>query len=270
MVKAFLGKKLNMSQIFDTHGRSVPVTIVAASVNVVTAIKDKETDGYKAVQLGTRFSKKVGRNVATQLKKAATKEKEYPTFIKEVAFDNDVKVGQKIKINEVFAKGSMVDVVGVSKGKGFAGVVKRHGFKGGPKTHGQSDRHRAPGSIGATTTPGRVFKGLRMAGHMGVDQVTIRGLEVVGVDEKEEKLLIKGAIPGPSGSFVLIKKSNIKRKKYVEPVIQNINLGGDDEEKPEGEETTESSNDTTVENTPEHVDVQPEAAADAEGGENNG
>jgi len=155
----------------------------------------------------------------------------YPKVLREVAFDSDVKVGQKVKVGEVFSKGIMVDVVGVSRGKGFAGGVKRWGFHGGPKTHGQSDRHRAPGSIGSGTTPGRVVKGLKMAGHMGVDQVTIQGLEVIAIDPEKEVILIKGSIPGPSGSVVLIKKSQKKRRNYHDPVVQNISLGSDEEVK---------------------------------------
>jgi large subunit ribosomal protein L3 len=242
MIKAFLGKKLNMTQVFDTHGRSIPVTVVSASANLVTGIKDGEKDGYKAVQIGYGEAKRVQKPVMGQLKKAVKKDGLYPRVLKEVGFDSDVKVGQRIKIDEVFAKGSMVDVLGVTKGKGFAGVVKRYGFKGGPKTHGQSDRHRAPGSIGATTTPGRVFKGLRMGGHMGVDQLTVQGLEVINIDPETETILLKGALPGPKGSIVLIKKSLKKRKKYHEPVIQHINVGGGAEE----EKSAETSEDGAV------------------------
>lgn len=237
MVKEFLGKKVNMTQVFDSHGRSVPVTLVSTTANLVTAIKNKERDGYEAVQMGFGAKRRVGKSVLGQLKNALKKSDLPPQVLKEVGFDNDVKVGQRIKIDEVFSIGNMIDVVGISKGKGFAGVVKRYGFKGGPKTHGQSDRHRAPGSIGATTTPGRVFKGLRMGGHMGVEQVAVRGLEVIKINPEEETILIKGAIPGPKGSVVILKKSNIKRKKYHEPVIQKINLAGGEE--PKGEETSE-------------------------------
>jgi large subunit ribosomal protein L3 len=261
MIKAFLGKKATMTQVFDSHGRSVPATLVVARANLVTAIKDGDKDGYKAVQLGYGETKKVGKVVRGQLKKATQKTGLFPTNLREVDFDNDVKVGQKIKIDEVFSKGVMVDVVGISKGKGFAGVVKRYGFKGGPKTHGQSDRHRAPGSIGATTTPGRVFKGLKMAGHMGVDQVTVQGLEVVGVDPENETILIKGAIPGPAGSLVLLKKSLKKKKKYHEPVIQQIHIGGDEEKKDE-------EGDKTEELKSEAAEVKTEATPSA--GDNDG
>jgi large subunit ribosomal protein L3 len=241
MVKAILGKKLNMTQIFDSHGRSVPVTVVHAGQNLITQIKDKEKDGYKAVQIGFGEAKKVNKPQRVSLIKALKKVSFFPAHIREVAFDDDVKVGQLIKAGEVFNKGTMVDVVGISKGKGFAGGVKRWGFHGGPKTHGQSDRHRAPGSIGSGTTPGRVLKGLKMAGHMGVDQITVMGSEVMGIDDETETILIKGSIPGPRGTVVLIKKSNKKRKKYHEPVVQNINLGGDeDEAKEETAEGTES------------------------------
>ena len=181
MVKAILGKKVNMTQVFDSHGRSVPVTLILTQANLVTAIRDADKDGYKAVQLGFGQVKKASKSRRGQLKKITPKATLFPSQLREVEFDDEVKVGQKIKVGEVFGKGSMVDVVGVSRGKGFAGVVKRHGFAGGPKTHGQSDRHRGPGSIGATTTPGRVFKGLKMAGHMGQDQVTLQGLEIINI-----------------------------------------------------------------------------------------
>ena len=213
MLKAVLGKKLKMTQVFDSHGRSVPVTQVLAAANLVTAVKDSEIDGYKAVQIGFGNSKKIGKALKGSLKKATSKMDTYPKVLREVAFDDDVKVGQKVKVEEVFSKGTMVDVVGVSRGKGFAGGVKRWGFHGGPKTHGQSDRHRAPGSIGSGTTPGRVTKGLKMAGHMGFDQVTVQGLEVIAIDIEKEVILIKGSIPGPSGSVVLIKKSQKKKRK---------------------------------------------------------
>lgn len=269
MIKAFIGKKLNMTQVFDTHGRSVPVTVVSAAANLVTGIKDGEKDGYKAVQIGYGETKRVLKPVMGQLKKAVKKDGLYPRVLKEVSFDNDVKVGQKIKIDEVFAKGSMVDVTGISKGKGFAGVVKRYGFKGGPKTHGQSDRHRAPGSIGATTTPGRVFKGLRMGGHMGVEQVTISGLEVIKVDGENETILVKGAIPGPKGTIVLIKKSLKKRKKYHEPVIQHVNVGGGaDEEKTEEGTQAVPADENKAENTDKEVGTVPVEASGDDNGTN--
>jgi ribosomal protein L3 len=145
-----------------------------------------------------------------------------PKSFREVEFEGDVQIGQKISLGEVFRKGSLVDVVGISKGKGFAGVVKRWGFAGGPRTHGQSDRERAPGSIGATTTPGRVYKGLKMAGHLGNSRVTVQGLEITEINEEENKLWVKGSVPGARGTLLLIQKSIKKEKAYHEPEIPAI------------------------------------------------
>ena len=154
-----------MSQIYDTHGRATPVTEILVEPNVVVALKEKETDGYKAAQIGYGSKKSVTKAIAGHLKKAGVKTN--PRLIQEVEFEGEMKTGQEVRVEEVLHKGSMVDVVGKSKGKGFAGVIKRYGFHGGPKTHGQSDRHRAPGSIGAGTTPGRVLKGQKMPGQIG-------------------------------------------------------------------------------------------------------
>lgn len=240
MLKAMIGKKLNMGMVYDRHGRATPVTKVKVEVNTVLQIKDKETDGYKAVQIGVSEKKHPNKPLLGHVKKA--KLDKVPKIIKETDFEGDLTIGQKVNVDEVFRKGSLVDIVGKSKGRGFAGVVKRHGFHGGPKTHGQSDRHRAAGSIGATTTPGRVFKGLKMAGHMGTDRVSVFGLEIMEVDKENETLLVKGSIPGAAGSAVLIKKSKKKAAAYHEPEVQALpNLGGGEEEKPaEGETKTET------------------------------
>ncbi len=229
MLKAMLGKKLNMSQMHDSHGRVTPVTKLEIGINTIAFLKDKERDGYKAAQIGFGSKKRASKALKIHLEKS--KVKFVPAVLKEVDFEGDIKSGQEVKIEEVFRKGALVDVVGKSKGKGFAGVIKRHGFHGGPKTHGQSDRHRAPGSIGAGTTPGRVYRGQKMAGHMGNAQVSVFGLEIMEVNKEEGILIIKGSVPGPSGSVVLIKKSKKKRADYHEPEIQVIpNLGGGDEE----------------------------------------
>ena len=232
MLKALIGKKLNMSQMFDSHGRVTPVTKIKFEPNVIVALKEKETDGYKAVQIGSGNSKKVTKPLQGHFDKAKLVNK--PRILKEVSFDGELKLGQEVVIEEVFHKGALVDVVGKSKGKGFAGVVKRHGFHGGPKTHGQSDRHRAPGSIGSGTTPGRVMKGLKMPGHMGDDQVSIFGLEVMQVDKDENILVVKGSVPGPTGAVVLVKKSKKKKADYHEPEIPAMpTIGGSaEEEKP--------------------------------------
>ncbi len=233
MLKALIGKKLNMSQIYDSHGRVTPVTKIKLEPNVVIALRDKDNDGYKAAQVGIGISKKVTKPLKGHFDKA--KLKSIPKIVKEVSFDGDLQLAQEVRLEEVFHKGALVDVVGKSKGKGFAGVIKRWGFHGGPKTHGQSDRHRAPGSIGSGTTPGRVQKGLKMAGHMGNAQVSIFGLEIMQVDKEDNVLIVKGSIPGPTGATVLIKKSKKKRPDYHEPEIPALpNLGGASEETSEG------------------------------------
>ncbi len=249
MLKALIGKKLNMSQMFDSHGRVTPVTKIRFEDNVVVALKEKETDGYKAAQIGSGEAKKTTKPLKGYFDKA--KLSKIPRILKETAFDGDLKVGQEVKMEEIFHKGALVDVVGKSKGKGFAGVIKRYGFHGGPKTHGQSDRHRAPGSIGSGTTPGRVQKGLKMAGHMGDAQVSIFGLEIMQVDKEENILVVKGSIPGPTGAIVLVKKSKKKKVDYHEPEIPAVpTVGGSEEEKPT------DSDETSAENKTEEVAIE--------------
>lgn len=254
MLKGLLGKKQNMTVVFDSHGRATPVTEVLVSANTVLALKEKETDGYKAAQIGFGTLKKANKALSGHLKKAGVKVS--PLLIKEVEFEGDLKPGQEISVDQVFHKGGMVDVVGKSKGKGFAGVIKRHGFHGGPKTHGQSDRHRAPGSIGATTTPGRVFKGMKMAGHMGNAPVSVFGLEVMEIDKENNKILLKGSVPGPTGGIIILKKSKKKREVYHEPEIpaQPVLKGETTEAEPESDkeesktEEVTSTEKTTVKN----------------------
>lgn len=228
-----------MSTLFDSHGRAVPVTEVLVEPNLVVMIKDKEKDGYRSVQIGFGSRKKVTKALSGHFKKAGLKTN--LANLREVDFEGELNTGDQFTVDQVFKKGSMVDVVGKSKGKGFAGVIKRHGFHGGPKTHGQSDRHRAPGSIGSGTTPGRVMKGMKMAGHMGNVQVTVFGLEVMGIDKETGKILLKGSIPGPTGSLVVLKKSKKKREVYHEPEIpaQPAMGGGEEEEKTEGAESAQ-------------------------------
>ncbi len=203
MTQGIIGKKLGMSQIFRDDGKMEAVTAIEAGPCTVTQVKTAAKDGYYAIQLGFGAAKR-----------AKSPQREHPKgvkqfkYLQELRLDDSkgVEVGQKIDVS-LFKVGDVVDVTGVSKGKGFAGVVKRHHFAGGPKTHGQSDRHRAPGSIGATTSPGRVFKGMRMAGHMGNRQVTARNLEVFEADPARNLLLVKGAVPGGRNGLLLIKKS---------------------------------------------------------------
>ncbi len=205
-MSGIIGKKIGMTRIFDDEGNVIPVTVIQAGPCYVTQIRTIEKDGYEAVQLGydLRKEKNTPKPLQGHFKKANVPNlrrlKEFPPFQ-----DREVKVGDEIKV-DIFAPGEIVKVTGVSKGRGFAGVVKRHGFGGGPKTHGQSDRLRAPGSIGQSSYPSRVFKGVRMAGHMGNKRVSVIGLKVVKVDPENNLLFIKGAVPGARNSFVEIYK----------------------------------------------------------------
>ena len=202
MLQGFLGKKIGMTQIFREDGRVVPVTVIEAGPCVVTQVKTTETDGYEAVQLGFGDVKRRNKPLSGHLK-----DSRLSRYLREVTADDtsEFEVGQTIGV-DIFQAGEKVDVIGRSKGRGFAGVMKRWGFAGGPRTHGQSDRHRAPGSIGQSSNPSRVFKGMRMAGHMGDRQVTVKGLTIVGVDSERNLLLVKGAVPGAKGSMVIVKK----------------------------------------------------------------
>jgi large subunit ribosomal protein L3 len=222
-MKAMLGKKLTMSQAETPDGRRVPVTRITAGPVIVTAIKTLERDGYSAVQIGYGAAKRTNKALAGQLKTIDAK----PELLKEIRMDaqEEINVGDKLSVADVFSTGEVVDIRAISKGKGFAGGIKRHGFHGGPKTHGQSDRHRAPGSIGSTTTPGRVMKGKRMAGRMGGGQATVQGLEVISIDNENNLLVVKGAIPGHTGTQVLIIKSDKKRKVYHGPQAQALPQG---------------------------------------------
>jgi len=205
-MKGLIGKKVGMTQIFDDSGEVVPVTLIEAGPCYVTQIRRPKRDGYNAVQLG--FGEVKPRRLSGgQL--GHIKRTNVPPLrhlrefrVKEVS---DIQEGDKLTV-EVFAVGDQVDVVGTSKGKGFAGAVKRYGFSGGPKTHGQSDRLRAPGSHGATTTPGRVFKGSRGPGHMGSVRVTSQNLRVELVDLERNLLGVHGSVPGPRGGLVMIKE----------------------------------------------------------------
>lgn len=204
MLKGLIGKKIGMTQIFDEAGVAYPVTIIEAGPCYVTQVRLPEKDGYTAVQLGFNEAnpKRLTGGTLGHLKK-----NELPPlrFLREFEIkSSEIKVGDKFQV-DIFGLGERVDIVGTSKGKGFAGAVKRYHFKGGPKTHGQSDRNRAPGSNGAGTTPGRVYKGSRRPGHMGSERVTSQGLKVVLIDAERNLLGVSGAVPGPRGGLVLIK-----------------------------------------------------------------
>ena len=203
MIEGIIGKKLGMTQIFRDDGDAEAVTAIEAGPCTVIQVKTKDKEGYDAVQLGFGEAKRVKSPQRGHLKGLGQFR-----HLREFRVNDTeaIEVGQKVDVS-LFKPGELVGVTGISKGKGFAGVVKRHHFAGGPKTHGQSDRHRAPGSIGATTSPGRVLKGRRMAGHMGSDRVTVRHLEVFEADPTRNLLLVKGAVPGAKNGLLLIRKS---------------------------------------------------------------
>lgn len=206
-MNGLLGKKLGMTSVFDDAGQVIPCTVIEAGPCFVTQIKTKARDGYEAVQVG--FETKPERLVTKPLKGHFGKANAKPMRIVREFRGNGVselQPGQEIKVTAVFAKGDTVSVIGTSKGRGFQGVVKRHHFGGGFRTHGQSDRERAPGSIGSSSHPSRVFKGMRMAGRMGGEQVTVRNLKVVGIIPDSNLLLIRGSVPGAINGYVEIHK----------------------------------------------------------------
>lgn len=198
-----IGRKVGMTQVFQPDGTMVAVSVLKIAPNTVTKLRTSDRDGYTAVQLGTEEKKKLNKPDAGQLKGLPS-----VGTIREFRMDDlsGYEVGQTIDIADLFTVGDLVDVTGISKGKGFAGHIKRHHFARGPKTHG-SDHHRAPGSIGPGTTPGRVYRGLKMAGHMGDEQVTTKKVKVVQADVDRHLLLIRGALPGSRGSLILVKKA---------------------------------------------------------------
>ena len=204
-VKGLLGEKLGMTQVWDENNRVVPVTVVKAGPCVVTQLRTPEKDGYEAVQLGFGAidPRKVTKPAAGHFEKAGVTPRRHLVELRtnDVA---DYELAQELTV-ELFEAGQKVDVVGTTRGKGFAGVMKRHGFHGLRASHGVQRKHRSPGSIGGCSTPGRVFKGLRMAGRMGSDRMTIQNLTVHAIDAERGLLLIKGAVPGPQGALVLIK-----------------------------------------------------------------
>ena len=208
MSPGILGKKIGMTQLFRPDGQVVPVTLLKAGPCFVVQRKTPATDGYDAVQLGLNEfvkPKRINKPATGHLKKAGA---EGARFLREFRLsggDGDMKAGDKVLVSD-FNINEKVDVIGISKGRGFAGVVKRHHFRGGDATHG-SMHHRAPGSIGASSFPSRVVPGMRMAGHMGDDQVTVRNLEIVEVDTEDNVLAVKGAVPGPNGGYVIVRRA---------------------------------------------------------------
>jgi large subunit ribosomal protein L3 len=214
-VKGLLGTKLGMTQLWDENNKVVPVTVIAASTNVVTQVRQPQPDGYNAVQIGYGEidGRKVNKPTAGHFAKAGTTPRRHVVEIR-TSDAASYTVGQELPV-DTFAAGDVIDVTGTSKGKGFAGVMKRHGFHGVSASHGAHRNHRKPGSIGACATPGRVFKGVRMAGRMGNVRYTAQGLTIQAVDAENNLILVKGAIPGPKGALVLVRTAAKSKKGGV-------------------------------------------------------
>jgi large subunit ribosomal protein L3 len=212
--QAILGRKIGMTQLFTATGEVVPVTVIEVGPCYVTQIKTEQSDGYNALQIGYGHAKRLNKPERGHLRDLPALE-----TLREVRTDDvgAYQVGQMIDVS-MFAPGDVVDVMGTSKGSGFAGAVKRHHFRGGPKTHGQSDRHRAVGSIGASSTPGRVFKGMRGPGHMGNERVTVLNVAVEMVDPERNLLAVRGSVPGPRGGMLYVRKAaktQVARKRSI-------------------------------------------------------
>jgi len=207
-VKAILGEKLGMTQIFDEESRAIPVTVIKAGPVHVTQIKTADSDGYGAIQIAYKelASKHVNRPTAGHFAKADVPPSKH---LVEIRVDNpsDYALGQTIRVADLFEAGTKADVAGISKGKGFAGVMKRHNFKGQGASHGAHKVHRAPGAIGACATPARVFKGKRMPGRMGSDRVTVMNLDVVAIDAERDLVMVRGAVPGSKGTVLVIREA---------------------------------------------------------------
>ncbi len=211
-MKGIIGKKVGMTQVFDERGNAIPVTVIQAGPCYVTQVRMADKDGYSAVQLGFGETKP---QRLTQGQLGHLRRNNLPAlrYLREFRVQGEVDLaeGSEVKV-DVFAQGERVDVIGTSKGRGFAGTIKRHNFNRQPKTHGQSDRERAPGSVGGTTTPGRTFKGQKMAGRMGNDRVTAQNLEVVVIDAERNLLAVRGSVPGANGGIVVVKPARVRRR----------------------------------------------------------
>lgn len=266
-MQGLIGKKQDQTQGFLQDGTRVPLTVVSAMGNWVTQLKMQDKEGYSGVQLGFDIKKKPNKSQTGHSKKAGLEKT--PRFFREIKGDVEgVVLGTQINPSDVFKPGDLVDVTGVSKGKGFAGVVKRHHFKGGPRTHGQSDRERAPGSIGQTTTPGHVYRGKRMAGRMGHGNITIKNLEVIEITN-DGAILIKGLVPGPRNSIVVINKVG-ENKKFKplfkeEVLVEEKPAEVQAEQKPQGEVQPVQTAQDTVKAAVEEVQTveEKEVSADA-------
>lgn len=230
MIDTILGSKTKMGQAF-VEGRRIPTTKVMAGPCVVTQVKKMEKDGYWAVQLG--FGSKKIKNITKPLQghlKSFIKENKAPQYLREIKFKEEpkkltgetTKVGDKITVSDIFNVGDVINVIGISKGKGFAGVVKRWHFAGGPRTHGQSDRERAPGSIGQGTTPGRVYKGKHMAGRMGSDRITIKNLQIVSLSPEKNEIEISGPVPGTRSGLLIIRRVSAGKLEGISEIKPQI------------------------------------------------
>src|SRR3989344_1635042 len=258
-MQSLIGKKIDQTQGFLEDGTRVPLSIISVAGNVVIQVKTGDHEGYNSIQLGFGTWKRPTKPMAGHIKKAGLQK--MPRFFREIRVDEapDQTLGSAILVSGVFEPGDVVDVTGTSKGKGYAGVVKLHGFHGGPKTHGQSDRHRAPGASGSGTTPGRVYRGKKMSGRMGNEQVTIKNLEIL--DVKEDTILVRGLIPGTKGSVVIITKVG-KNKKFrplwseSKPEDEAQTVGGQSNEETEKVEVIEE-----VSTGMETENIQAEAVA---------
>lgn len=242
MLDTLLGTKTKMSQTF-VEGTRVPITLVKAGPCVVTYIKKVDPDGYWAVQLG--FGEKKTKNISKPLQGHLKAAKSAARFLREVRVDKepDLKIGDVVKLTDIFKKGDVVAVTGVSKGKGFAGVVKRWKFAGGPKTHGQSDRWRAPGAIGQGTTPGRVRKGKKMPGRMGGDTIFVKNLIIVDVDSQKGEVAVSGSVPGGPGGLLIIKKLASGKLEELVQEAPEVQVQVEEKEETKKEETkVESKN----------------------------
>jgi len=226
MISSLIGKKIDQTQGFLENGTRVPLSIISVAGNVITQVKNQEKEGYNAIQIGFGNNKRPNKPTLGHFKKSGI-EASQPRFLREIRVDApDATLGAAVPIEEVFELGDIVDVTGTSKGKGFAGVVKRYKFAGGPRTHGQSDRERARGSSGSGTTPGRVFRGKKMAGRMGDEQVTVKNLEIL--DIQDGTIFVKGLVPGSKGSILVVKKVG-KNKKFMPLFSDNSTTAQDAE-----------------------------------------
>jgi len=234
MIEGLLGRKLGTLQVFDRDGTVVPVTVIEAGPCTVLQVKTRDRDGYEAVQLGFGARRHVNQPMKGHFQGLGSFRHLREFRVEDVS---QWQVGQRVGA-ELFEPGDLVNVSGVSKGRGFAGVVKRYGFRGGPKTHGQSDRHRAPGSIGAGTSPGRVLKGQHMAGHMGAEQVTVRNLEVVESNPARGVILVKGAVPGVKNGLLRIRlaRKQATKRKAERPKAQEAKAEEPKPEEPKAEQ----------------------------------